>query len=51
MNVNGAVHDEQVDPLFITQGAFRVVAEDGAEGWAVIERDYRRSMLPAPEMR
>lgn len=51
LNVNGAVHDVEADPLFVTQGAFRILAEDGAEGWAVIERDYRRSMLPALEMR
>lgn len=47
INVNGAAHQEQDDPLFITQGAFRITAEDGAQGWAVIERDYRRSLLPA----
>lgn len=51
LNVNGAVHDEEEDPLFVTQGAFRIVADDGEVGWAVIERDYRRSMLPSPEMR
>lgn len=51
LNVNGAAHDEESDPLFVTQGAFRILAEDGAQGWAVIERDYRRSMLPSPEPR
>jgi hypothetical protein len=51
LNVNGAAREEESDPLFVTQGAFRIVADDGAVGWAVIERDYRRSMLPAPEMR
>jgi hypothetical protein len=51
LNVNGAAHEEEADPLLVTQGAFRVVADDGEVGWAVIERDYRRSMLPAPEMR
>ncbi len=51
LNVNGAVVDAQDDPLFITQGAFRVVADDGEIGWGVVERDYRRSMLPAPQPR
>lgn len=51
VNVNGAAHAEESDPLLVTQGAFRVVADDGEVGWGVIERDYRSSMLPAPEMR
>jgi hypothetical protein len=51
LNINGAAHGEEDDPLFVTQGAFRVTAEDGEIGWGVIERDYRASMLPAPEPR
>ena len=51
LNVNGAAHDEETDPLLLTQGAVRVVADDGEVGWGVVERDYRRSMLPSPEER
>jgi hypothetical protein len=51
LNVNGAAHGEEADPLLVTQGAFRVTADDGEIGWGVIERDYRVSMLPAPEPR
>lgn len=51
LNVNGAVHDQDPDPLLVTQGAVRVTADDGEVGWGVVERDYRRSMLPSPEPR
>lgn len=51
INVNGAAHDEEPDPLFVTQGAVRVTAPDGEIGWGVVERDYRRSLLPSPEPR
>lgn len=50
-NINGAVHDDEDDPLHVTQGTVRVTAGDGEVGYGVIERDYRRSMLPAPEAR
>lgn len=50
-NINGAAHDEEDDPLLVTQSTVRVTAPDGQVGFGVIERDYRRSMLPSPEMR
>lgn len=51
ININGAAHDEDADPLFLTRGAVRVTAPDGEVGYGVVERDYRRSMLPSPEPR
>jgi hypothetical protein len=48
-NINGAHHDAEDDPLIVTQGTVRVTAPDGEIGYGVIERDYRRSMLPSPD--
>lgn len=48
-NINGAAHDEEDDPLLVTQSTVRVTAADGETGYGVIERDYRRSMLPAAD--
>lgn len=49
-NLNGVDHDDE-DPLVLTQSTVRVVAPDGRVGFGVVERDYRRSMLPSPEPR
>ena len=37
--------------VLATQGAVRVVVDDGEIGWGVVERDYRRCVLPSPEER
>jgi hypothetical protein len=50
-NINGADHDGDPDPLFVTQSTVRVTAPDGEVGYGVIERDYRRSLLPSPDPR
>jgi hypothetical protein len=50
-NINGVDLVSQPDPVVVTQSTVRVVAADGEVGYGVIERDYRRSMLPWTEER
>jgi hypothetical protein len=51
LNINGAAHTESEDPLFVTQSTVRVTAPDGEVGFGILERDYRRSLLPSIEPR